>query len=79
MFNGVYDRAKRADRYRKVAAEYAGLSKDTTDPFLRSYYLRIAEEYLVRADGELRVMERGNLAALASAADLPTSVKGAPS
>jgi len=71
MFNGRYDRGKRADRYRKVAAEYAGLSKDTNDPFLRSYYLRIAEEYLVRADEELRMSEREHLAALTSAADLP--------
>ena len=63
MFNGRYDREKRADRYRKVAAEYAGLSKDATDPFVRSFYLRIAEEYLVRADGELRTSAREHLAA----------------
>jgi hypothetical protein len=37
MFNGMYDREKRAERYRRVAAEYAGLSRDATDPFLRSY------------------------------------------
>jgi hypothetical protein len=70
MFNGQYDREKRADRYRKVAAEYAGLSKDARDPEIRSYYLRIAEEYLVRADGELRMSGREHLAALTSAADL---------
>jgi hypothetical protein len=49
MFNGVYDREKRARRYRDIAAEYAGLSKDAADPFLRSCYLRVAEDYLVRA------------------------------
>jgi hypothetical protein len=45
MFHGTYDRADRADRYRKVAAEYTGLSEATPDQFLRSYYLRIAEDY----------------------------------
>jgi hypothetical protein len=43
MFHGTYDRAERADRYRKVAAEYTGLSEATPDQFLRSFYLRIAE------------------------------------
>jgi hypothetical protein len=70
MSNGMYDREKRADRYRKVAAEYAVLSKDASEPFLRSYYLRTAEEYLVRADGELRMSAREHSAALTSAADL---------
>jgi hypothetical protein len=27
MFNGTYDRAARADRYRNVAAEYTGMSE----------------------------------------------------
>jgi hypothetical protein len=71
MFNGMYDREKRAERYRRVAAEYAGLSRDATDPFLRSFYLRIAEDYLGRAADELRMSEREHLAALTSAADLP--------
>ena len=43
MFHGTYDRAERADRYRKVAAEYTGLSEVTPDQFLRSFYLRIAK------------------------------------
>jgi hypothetical protein len=72
MLNGVYDRQKRARRYRSVAAEYAGLSKDAADPFLRSYYLRIAEEYLVRAQGELRILEREKITAIASNADMPS-------
>jgi hypothetical protein len=54
----TYNRANTADRYRQIAAEYADLSKDTTDPFLRPYYLRIAEGYTVRADGELQAWER---------------------
>jgi hypothetical protein len=73
MFNGVYDREKRARRYRVIAAEYADLSKDTADPFLRSYYLRVAEDYWVRAQGELRISEREKTAALASASDMPSS------
>jgi hypothetical protein len=58
VFGGTYDSAKRADRYRKVAAEYAGLAKDASAPFLRAYFQRIAQEYIVRADGELSAMGR---------------------
>jgi hypothetical protein len=72
MFNGTYDRAARADRYRKVAAEYADLSEAATDPFLGSYYLRIAEDYLTRSQGELRALERENFAVLATTADAPS-------
>jgi hypothetical protein len=71
MSYGTYNRANTADRYRQIAAEYAGLSKDTTDPFLRPYYLRIAERYTVRADGELQAWERQRITALASSADMP--------
>jgi hypothetical protein len=62
MFHGTYDRAAMADRYRKVAAEYTGLSEATPDQFLRSYYLRIAEAYLVQVDREVRTSEREALA-----------------
>jgi hypothetical protein len=72
MLHGKYDRANIADRYRHIAAEYAALSKDTTDPFLRPYYLRIAEGYMVRADSELRAWEQQRIAALASGADMPS-------
>jgi len=65
-FRGAYDRTARADRYRKVAAEYSGLSEAATDPFLSSYYLRIAEDYLVQSQGELRALERERITALAS-------------
>jgi hypothetical protein len=41
-------RGSQADRYRKVAAEYKGLSDATADQFLRSYYLRIAGDYSAR-------------------------------
>jgi hypothetical protein len=39
MSCGTCNRANTADRYRQIAAEYAGLSKDTADPFFRPYYL----------------------------------------
>jgi hypothetical protein len=72
MFHGTYDRANRADRYRKVAAEYTGLSEATPDQFLRSFYLRIAEDYIAQSQGELRALEREQITALASASDMPT-------
>jgi hypothetical protein len=65
MSYGGYNRANTADRYRQIAAEYAGLSKETTDPFLRPYYLRIAEGNTIRADGELQAWQR-------QAADMPS-------
>jgi hypothetical protein len=62
-FSGTYNRARAADRYRQIAAEYADLSKDTTDTFLRPYYLRIAKGYTIRADGELQAWEQQRLTA----------------
>ena len=57
-FSRMQDPAKRAERYRKMAEEYAELVKDASSPLLRAYYQRTAEEYRVRAQGELRVLER---------------------
>jgi hypothetical protein len=68
MFHGTYDRAARAERYRAVAAEYNRLFKATSDPYLGSYYLRIAKDYLVRSQDELRALEREQVTALASGA-----------
>jgi hypothetical protein len=68
----AYNRANTADRYKQIATEYAGLSKDTSDPFLRPYYLRIAEGYTERADGELQAWERQRITVLASGADMPS-------
>jgi hypothetical protein len=48
----------RARRYHQVAAEYADRARDTSSPFLRAFFRHVAEEYLVRADGELRVSDR---------------------
>jgi hypothetical protein len=58
-FSRMQDPAKRAERYRKVAAEYYDLAKEASSPSLRAYFQRVAEEYRVRAQGELRVLERG--------------------
>jgi hypothetical protein len=66
MTSGTYNRGNTAVRYRHIAAEYVGLSKGTTDPFLRPYYLRIAEGYTDRADGELQAWERQSNTALAA-------------
>jgi hypothetical protein len=71
MFHGTYDRAARADRYRKVAGEYAELSKAAADPHLGSYYLRIAEDYQDQSRRELWALERERVAALASGTPTP--------
>jgi hypothetical protein len=68
MTSGTYNRGNTAVRYRHIAAEYVGLSKGTTDPFLRPYYLRIAEGYTDRADGELQAWERQSNTARAAGA-----------
>ena len=62
-FSGMRDPAKRAERHQKMAEEYAGLAKDAYSPILRAYFQRTAEEYRVRAQGELRVLEREGAAA----------------
>ena len=65
MFSGTYDRVVRAERNRALAAEYNRLSKATADPYLASYYLRIAKDHLVRSQDELRALERERLAGTA--------------
>jgi hypothetical protein len=57
-FRQTRDPMRRADRYQKVAGEYYDLARAASSPFLRTYYQRTAEEYRVRAQGELRVLER---------------------
>jgi hypothetical protein len=54
----IHDPETRAKRYRMVAADYADLARDASAPFLRADFHRISEDYLVRADGELRVAQR---------------------
>ncbi len=48
----------RASRYRQLAAQYDAQSRDASIPFLCAQFRRTAEDYLVRAIGELRVAER---------------------
>jgi hypothetical protein len=62
-FSRMQDPVMRADRYQKVASEYYDLAKDAYSPILRAYFQRTAEEYRVRAQGELRVLEREGAAA----------------
>jgi hypothetical protein len=52
-----------ARRYYKTAAEYVGLARGASSPSLRAYFARIAEEYIVRADGEVRIAERRQVGA----------------
>jgi hypothetical protein len=54
----MQDPARRAGRYRKVAAEYEELATDATSTFLHAYFRRIAEQYHQQAAGELRVVEQ---------------------
>jgi hypothetical protein len=72
MFNGTYDRAATAERFRKVADEYIALSEAAADPFLGSYYLRIAEDYQNQSQRELWALEREQVTALATGADMPS-------
>jgi hypothetical protein len=67
MFSGTYDRAARAERNRAIAAEYNRLFKATSDPYLASYYLRIAKDHLVRSQDELRALETEKSASTADA------------
>jgi hypothetical protein len=71
MFRGAHDRITRADRFRVVAAEYNRLSKATSDPYLASYYLRIAQDYLVRSQDELLALKREQITARTAGADTP--------
>ena len=52
------DRLTQEDRYRKVATEASNLAKSASSDFLRRYYERLAERYLLLAEGELRLSER---------------------
>jgi hypothetical protein len=47
------DGLTQGDRYRKVATEASNLAKSASSDFLRRYYERLAERYLLLAEGEL--------------------------
>jgi len=57
-FRQMRDPRMRADRYQKVAGEYYELAKEASSPSMRAYFQRTAEDYRIRAEGELRVLER---------------------
>jgi hypothetical protein len=44
------DLLSRAERNRNEAAKFSDLAKSASSPFLRDYYLRIAERYLSLED-----------------------------
>jgi hypothetical protein len=49
----------RADKYRKVAAEFSDRAASASSAFLRSYYQRVVDRYLSLAEGELRAEGEG--------------------
>jgi hypothetical protein len=51
----------RADKYRKVAAEFSDRAKGASSAFLREYYQRVTERYLSLADDELRSTEKSRI------------------
>jgi len=66
-FRQTRDPRMRADSYQRLARQYFDLAKRASSPCLRADYQRTAEEYRVRAQGELRRSERES----ASGADRP--------
>jgi hypothetical protein len=64
-FRQTRDPRMRADRYQRLARQYFDLAKEASSPSLRSDYQRTAEEYRVRAQGELRLLERNSATATA--------------
>ena len=57
-FSRTKDPKVRADRYQKMACEYFELAKSAASPVLRASFQHSAEEYRLRAQGELRLIER---------------------
>jgi hypothetical protein len=55
--SSMHDPMRRAERYRKVAAEYDDLANGAASPFFRAFFLQIAGQYREHADGGLPVME----------------------
>ena len=55
--SNMHDLMRRAERYRKVAAEYDDLADGAASPFFRAFFLQIAGQYREHADGGLPVME----------------------
>jgi hypothetical protein len=52
-----------ADKYRKVAGEFSDRAKSASSVFLRSYYQRVVERYLLLAEDELRLADSESVSA----------------
>jgi hypothetical protein len=48
----VSDPLNAAERYRKDAAEFSELAKTAETPFIRGYYRRLAQRYLMHAENQ---------------------------
>jgi hypothetical protein len=59
-FGKMQEPARRAARYRRVAAEYSKLAEGATSPLFRAYYERIARQYREHATG-IRYRNLGKL------------------
>ena len=57
-FRQTRDPRVRADRYQRLARQYFDLAKEASSPSRRADYQRTAVDYRVRAQGELRLLER---------------------
>ena len=62
-FTQTRDPKVRAERYHRLAGQYLDLARRACSPSLRAEYGHTAEDYRVRAQGELRLMEREGLSA----------------
>jgi len=54
-FTQTRDPRVRAERYHRLARQHLDLATGASSPFLRADYQHTAEEYRVRAQGELRL------------------------
>jgi hypothetical protein len=44
-----------AERYRKAAVEFTDLSKSASNQFIRGYYQRLAQRYLLHSDNQMKL------------------------
>ena len=51
----MHDPWNAAERYRKDAAEFSDQAKSAPTQFLRDYYQRLAERYLLHAENQLKL------------------------
>jgi hypothetical protein len=65
MLFGCFCRSTPGGRLGRAAEEYSELAKEASSPFLRAYYLRIAEQYRMHEKDKLSVLESEGAAATA--------------